>query len=53
MRPSSPVHAGGVPVQSRVPLHGQELHPAHGVLVQRFLKVAVQQLQRHAAEVVH
>lgn len=40
-------------MQSRVPLDGQELHSADGVLIQRVLKVALQQLQRHVTEVVH
>lgn len=36
-----------------VPLDRQELHPADAVLLHSFLIVTVQQLERHAAEVVH
>ena len=37
-----PVHPGGVSVEGRVPLHGEELHPADGVVVLGRLEVALQ-----------
>ena len=48
-----PVHPGGVAVEGRVPLHREELHAADGVVVLGRLEVALQQLQRHTAEVIH
>jgi len=36
-----------------VPLDGEELHAADGVIILGLLKVTLQQFQRHAPEVVH
>lgn len=50
---SLPVHSCGISMECRMPLDGQELHPADGVVIHSFLVVTVQQLERHTTEVIH
>lgn len=50
---SLPVHSSSIAMECRVPLDRQELHPADSVVIHSFLIVAVQQLERHATEVIH
>lgn len=48
-----PVNSCSVTMQSCVPVHGQKLHTANGMIIPGPLKMTLQQLQRHAAEVIH
>lgn len=50
---SLPVNPCSITMQSCVPVHRQKLHTTNQMIITGLLEMTLQQLQGHAAEVIH